>query len=90
MDMIRSLLARLIVPLFREDRGSVATEYGLTLLFVSLAIILEASRCGITVSCMFDPAMVFPSPLALGPTSPTSGPISFRSTASRRILERHS
>jgi Flp pilus assembly pilin Flp len=46
--------------LFRDD-GSVATEYGLTLLLVSLAIILAASGCGITVPCMFDPAMVFPS-----------------------------
>ena len=53
MDTIRSLLTRLLVPI-RDDRGSVATEYGLTLLLISLAIILAATAFGIAVVGLFD------------------------------------
>lgn len=53
MDTVRSLLLRLLIPL-DEDRGSVATEYGLTLLLISLAIILAATAFGIAVSGLFD------------------------------------
>lgn len=47
------MLARLLLPL-DEDGGSVATEYGLTLLLISLAIILAATAFGIAVSGLFD------------------------------------
>jgi Flp pilus assembly pilin Flp len=53
MDTVRSLLLRLVIPI-DEDRGSVATEYGLTLLLISLAIILAATAFGIAVSDMFE------------------------------------
>ena len=62
METIRRLLARLFVPI-REDRGSVATEYGLTLLLISLAIILAATAFGIAVSGLFDTGTsAFPGP----------------------------
>ncbi len=53
MEMLRSMLGRLFVPL-DEERGSVATEYGLTLMLIALAIILAATAFGIAVSGLFD------------------------------------
>ena len=37
-----------------EDRGSVATEYGLLLMLIALAIVVGATALGIAVSHMFD------------------------------------
>jgi len=57
MDTIRRLLVRLFVTI-REDGGSVATEYGLTLLLIALAIILAATAFGLAVAGLFDRATV--------------------------------
>ena len=62
MDTFRSLLARLVIPI-DEDRGSVATEYGLTLLLISLTIIVAATAFGIAVAGLFDQGTAsFPGP----------------------------
>ena len=47
------MLVRLFLP-FDEERGAVATEYGLTLMLIALAIILAATAFGIAVSGLFD------------------------------------
>jgi Flp pilus assembly pilin Flp len=62
MDKVRSLLMRFVIPI-DEDRGSVATEYGLTLMLIALAIILAATAFGIAVSDLFDRGTAgFPGP----------------------------
>ena len=62
MDIIRRLFARLAVTM-RQDVGAVATEYGLTLLLISLAIILAATAFGVAVSGLFDRGTAgFPAP----------------------------
>ena len=57
MDTIRRLFARLVVPI-QEDDGSIATEYGLTLLLIALAIILAATAFGLAVAGLFDRATI--------------------------------
>jgi Flp pilus assembly pilin Flp len=57
MDTIRRLFARPVVTI-REDVGSVATEYGRTLLLIALAIILAAPRFGLAVAGLFDRATI--------------------------------
>lgn len=52
MDRIRAALAK--VRLLGHEEGAVATEYGLTLLLISLAIILAATAFGIALSALFD------------------------------------
>jgi Flp pilus assembly pilin Flp len=37
-----------------EEAGAVATEYGLVLLLISLAIVLAATAFGVSVSGLFD------------------------------------
>lgn len=56
MDTIRRLFARL-VPI-QDDDGSIATEYGLTLLLIALAIILAATAFGLAVAGLFDRATI--------------------------------
>ena len=41
-----------------EDVGAIATEYGLTLLLIALAIILAATAFGLAVAGLFDRATV--------------------------------
>ena len=53
MTRIRSLLISFVVPL-DEDEGAVATEYGLTLMLIALAIIVAATAFGIAVAGLFD------------------------------------
>ncbi|HET9249309.1 MAG TPA: Flp family type IVb pilin [Actinomycetota bacterium] len=53
MERIRSALLRLVTP-FDDERGAVATEYGLTLMLIALAIILAATAFGIALSGLFD------------------------------------
>jgi Flp pilus assembly pilin Flp len=57
MDTIRRLFARLAVTM-RGDVGAIATEYGLTLLLIALAIILAATAFGLAVAGLFDRATV--------------------------------
>ena len=57
MDTIRRLFARLVVTM-HEDVGAIATEYGLTLLLIALAIILAATAFGLAVAGLFDRATV--------------------------------
>ena len=57
MDTIRRLFARLAVTM-RGDVGAIATEYGLTLLLIALAIILAATAFGMAVAGLFDRATV--------------------------------
>ena len=57
MDTIRRLFARLVVTI-HEDVGSIATEYGLTLLLIALAIILAATAFGLAVAGLFDRATI--------------------------------
>jgi len=57
MDTIRRLFARLVVPIQKDD-GAIATEYGLTLLLIALAIILAATAFGLAVAGLFDRATV--------------------------------
>jgi Flp pilus assembly pilin Flp len=62
MKRLRSLLISLIVPV-HEDEGSVATEYGLMLALITLAIIVAATAFGLVVSDMFDSGQAaFPTP----------------------------
>ena len=53
MQKIRWALVMLLTPM-DEDRGSVATEYGLTLMLIALAIITAATAFGLAVSGLFD------------------------------------
>ncbi|HZN43159.1 MAG TPA: Flp family type IVb pilin [Actinomycetota bacterium] len=53
MTRLRSLLIGFVVPA-DEDEGSVATEYGLTLMLIALAIIVAATAFGIAVAGLFD------------------------------------
>ena len=53
MTRLRSLIAGFVVPM-HEDEGSVATEYGLTLLLITLAIIVAATAFGLAVAGLFD------------------------------------
>lgn len=46
---VRSLFRRVL-----DDAGAVATEYGLTLLLISLAIIVAAAAFGIALSGLYD------------------------------------
>ena len=57
MDTIRRLFARLAVTM-RGDVGAIATEYGLTLLLIALAIILAATAFGLAVAGLFERATV--------------------------------
>ena len=57
MDTIRRLFARFVVTI-HEDDGAIATEYGLTLLLIALAIILAATAFGLAVAGLFDRATV--------------------------------
>ena len=57
METIRRLFARLAVTM-RGDVGAIATEYGLTLLLIALAIILAATAFGLAVAGLFDRATV--------------------------------
>lgn len=57
MGTIRRLFARLVVPIQNDD-GSIATEYGLTLLLIALAIILAATAFGLAVAGLFDRATI--------------------------------
>ena len=57
MDTIRRLFARFVVTI-HEDGGAIATEYGLTLLLIALAIILAATAFGMAVAGLFDRATV--------------------------------
>ena len=57
MDTVRRLFARLVVPILDDD-GSIATEYGLTLLLIALAIILAATAFGMAVAGLFDRATI--------------------------------
>lgn len=41
-----------------RDGGAIATEYGLTLLLIALAIILAATAFGLAVAGLFDRATV--------------------------------
>jgi len=50
---LRSLLAR-GSRRFQLEAGSVATEYGLLLLLIALAIVLAATAFGVSVSDLFD------------------------------------
>jgi Flp pilus assembly pilin Flp len=53
----RSLFRRVL-----DESGAVATEYGLTLLLISLAIIVAATGFGIILAGLFDDgAAAFPS-----------------------------
>ena len=44
---------RLVIPI-DKDRGSVATEYGLTLLLIALVIITAVTAIGIAVRGLFE------------------------------------
>lgn len=50
--------SRELVVTIHEDDGSVATEYGLTLLLIALAIILAATAFGLAVAGLFDRATI--------------------------------
>jgi Flp pilus assembly pilin Flp len=52
MKRLRSLFISFVVP--TEDEGAVATEYGLTLMLIALAIIVAATAFGIAVAGLFD------------------------------------
>jgi Flp pilus assembly pilin Flp len=53
MTRLRALLIGFVVPA-DEDEGSVATEYGMTLMLIALAIIVAATAFGIAVAGLFD------------------------------------
>ena len=53
MKRLRSLFIGFVVPM-DEDEGSVATEYGLTLLLIALAIIAAATAFGLAVVNLFN------------------------------------
>jgi Flp pilus assembly pilin Flp len=62
MTRLRSLLISFVVPM-HEDEGSVATEYGMMLALIALAIIVAATAFGLVVSDMFDSGQAaFPAP----------------------------
>jgi Flp pilus assembly pilin Flp len=46
-----------------DDAGAVATEYGLTLLLVSLAIIVAATGFGLVLAEMFDDSAAQVAPI---------------------------
>ena len=54
MTRLRSLLISFVVPMDEDERGSVATEYGLTLLLIALAIIAAATAFGLAVANLFN------------------------------------
>ena len=54
MTRLRSLLIGFVVPMDEDEGGSVATEYGLMLMLIALAIIVAATAFGIAVSGLFD------------------------------------
>ena len=54
MTRLRSLLIGFVVPMDEDERGSVATEYGLMLMLIALAIIVAATAFGLAVSGLFD------------------------------------
>ena len=63
MTRLRSLLISFVVPVDEDERGSVATEYGLMLMLIALAIIVAATAFGIAVSGLFDTGTAaFPGP----------------------------
>jgi len=71
---------RLVIPI-DKDRGSVATEYGLTLLLIALVIITAVTAIGIAVRGLFERR--FP-PHVSGPAPISS--LHFRLIALGRIL----
>jgi Flp pilus assembly pilin Flp len=63
MTRLRTLLISFAVPMDEDDRGSVATEYGLMLALITLAIIAAATAFGLVVADMFDSGgAAFPGP----------------------------
>ena len=54
MERLRSLFISFVVPVDEDDQGAVATEYGLTLMLIALAIILAATAFGLAVAGLFD------------------------------------
>jgi Flp pilus assembly pilin Flp len=55
---VRSLFRRVF-----DDAGAVATEYGLTLLLISLAIIVAATGFGLILADMFDASAAQVAPI---------------------------
>jgi Flp pilus assembly pilin Flp len=55
MPTLRTLLAR-FVSAIHDDRGAVATEYGLTLVLIAIAIVVAATAFGIALTGMFEQA----------------------------------
>jgi len=63
MTRLRSLLIRFVVPMDEDDRGSVATEYGMMLALIALAIIVAATAFGLVGADMFSSgSAAFPGP----------------------------
>lgn len=53
MKRLRSLFISFVVR-NDQDEGAVATEYGLTLMLIALAIIVAATAFGLAVAGLFD------------------------------------
>jgi Flp pilus assembly pilin Flp len=53
MEAIKALFMRLVSQVM-DEAGAVATEYGLTLLFIALAIVLAATAFGVALSGLFE------------------------------------
>ena len=53
MEAIKALLVRLVSVVVDEE-GAVATEYGLTLMLIALAIVVAATAFGIALTGLFE------------------------------------